>query len=266
MKNRDHDIPRSVDSGPLLLSEFDTNIFIFWGPGNSLTNYPAYTAPSNWRGKEQINIPRVVRLIHNSLPEYESNDYSDDSSPPVPPVPPASCTSFRYAISAITYTCSETPDRITNGWDYEISTDGGATYYSSSFVSINASDTVLSSILLKVIQFPFTVLYSGSLFDAGLPFISKAGYRYISWYVQCNDGAGHASERLLTTNLFGVGDGDPTQPPRCWVYNATTMVYVSEVSFGTGVYASDIMNYYGCGTSPGSPPAGTPPPNPPPIP
>lgn len=254
-QNNDFDIPKTKEYvAALLYQNFDEDLQIFWGPGPTMTNYPAYTPPSNWRGAEQINIPRVARFLYAVQTSYDTNAYNDATTPPVPPVPPASCPGYRYEIQAIAYstTVRNYPDP--DHW-YLVEISPG-NYGFNDLMNFSGTQAYLDSINIKITVSAFgPTVYLGTLWGAaGGPFIKKIPSRFVAWWRVCFDHLGTRSEVFIQNNLYTLGEGqDPNQPPRCW-FIGTSGVYVSEVP-------TEAQNWYGCGAAPGSPPVA--PPSPP---
>lgn len=80
-ENKDKNVPRDNEypQGEVNTPAFDEKVHLFWGP-NQPTLYPNYAKPSGWR-KENINIPKVVRFIHNSPGLYEADRYKKPTEP-----------------------------------------------------------------------------------------------------------------------------------------------------------------------------------------
>lgn len=261
MKNENRFIPvaETYELGPVLVNSFtETRIPLFWGPGLSMSNYPAYTPPDTelWRVGEPLSIPKTVRVMLGVQPEYDSDAYGSTdggTTPPPPPDPPGDTRTWRYELDAYQYSLFDSAYWAANlPLGYPIVALSGDNFPSgpylpdpygvraTGYTSTGGPWPVASPPNIEIYNgFNLDLLYSGTI--VGAPGIIITGSRNITWISD--------NHPFSPLTLYAYGNTDtlsPTIPPRCYYL----VPAFSGPYWNSGEVPPAVRDFYGCPASP----------------
>lgn len=266
MKNKNQYIPIGQE-GLLKLEKFEEEIQIYWGPGITLSAYPNYTPPTNWRGAETINIPRVVRMVHASKEVYDSDGYSDEddgTSPPIPPEP----TTFSYRIdgqSTDAYVFPNSFNPGSNGEYYQLILNPGTPQATISLREY-FSEPDGGNIPSRIVDRFSNIVFEGTLRQAANStyMVKDALYRTFSFFI--TEVQNQTTFIRQITHKEKPWISPSNDPPPCWGMSEITADY--PVSYPTLIIppyinpqnGASLRNWFGCSETPGGPPVAPAPP------